>query len=248
MKKIKEAYKAGLEGNETPKDAGALRRIAHKLGKGSLERAREEARNTESAASRLFESALEQAKGPNITALEIIRAAAKLSSEAGDDVLRPIRVLRGDNTPHQGWQVSLSVPHFGRPNDNPRRVAYPFDELHLESLDHMGSGHYIPVRTLKISSDVAVQPDGSAGEVTTDIFVNNILYPSGTQGYSTVPKVTGAVKISLDSAGEVSFVGVERAGGISGYNEEQRDPHIAEFLESVKDTIDQTLINPPVES
>lgn len=205
--KIRDTYLEGQSGEPLRRPNSRMHRIAHRLGQASGRSIEKQNAALDAAHVRTFEAALEAAKGPNKTALEIIKAAAAIPHQGSSEPLwgtgetdPSVRMSDGyHKVIAKKWYASfVHVPSTTAESraDHAIPVTRNLGHLRMDSLywnDHpffIGNSRTpdneirVPVDNLSVSVNAPLNDNGVPQPASTRIRLNARQYHAGNE-YST---------------------------------------------------------------
>lgn len=202
--KIRDTYLEGQSGEPLRRPKSRMHRIAHRLGQASGRSIDKQNAALDAAHVRTFEAALEAAKGPNKTALEIIKASASIPHQGSSEPLwgtgetdPSVRMSDGyHKVIAKKWYASfVHVPSTTGESraDNAIPVTRNLGHLRMDSLywnDHpffIGSSRTpdneirVPVDNISISVNAPLNDSGVPQPASTRIHLNARQYHAGNE-------------------------------------------------------------------
>jgi hypothetical protein len=252
MKKIRDAYRAGLNDQEIAAEAGRARQIAYRAGQRVLAKeitrtnADNEALQTHKLAQ--FAEAKGHAVGSNAKVMALLEAASAVPHQRQSEPLWGSELHHQDGTQSIHWLTAL---HSGRDQDDSRPYKTPLlsglDMLRIDSTDWSHNGLNFSVDNLHITAEAPIVSDETGGPTRigaprTKLYFNTRHYDPNNIAFDEAADPTGQVRIDLDEKGGIAYLGLSRSN-FTGYAPE--DPtkvqvDLDAFLDGALETVQQT--------
>jgi hypothetical protein len=212
MRKIRDAYKLGSEGQDAPERAGRLQRAAHRLGKKSLAQAQEANDQLEKHKASQFEAAVGQARGLNKQALLTLQQAAEIPHQAESQPKWGYEMVDQDGTRTLNWTMALAAGAEKDPSRPGRTfLTRRLGSLRIDSTDWPHNGHTVRVDNMSLICSSPVAEDGTVGAPSTTIWINESPYDPNNIELKDDDEFKGGVRIDLDDKGNITKFGMKRA-------------------------------------
>ncbi len=168
---------------------------------------------------------IDVAVGPNKQLLEILKAAAKFTTEDELNPSEPTEWVLGEH------RVEWSAIFGHGPDRNPNRIVEKTPLISLPAL--IIDGRVIAVDNLHIYSEAPIE-DGQIMPVKSKLYINTRPYKPGASG-----QFSGRFRIDFDAEGVASFMHApQKASGLFEFEPEKTN--ICQFLDGVQQSVDET--------
>lgn len=241
MPKLRDAYRKG-QNEEELGGGGRIARAAHRAGSLSARSAQRHNEALAQAQQKMLDESIERAKGPNKTALEIVKAAAGIPHQTATDPSssHTIHTPEGD---FRQWSVSFEqgvTKDATRTHATP--VAQPLGALKLDSSGWSHNGINTPADNVSITSTAPIV-DGVLGAPVTRVYVNTRPYDPDFKDDSNFDREFGeqvSFELGPDGSAQKIAISVEGASGLRQLDVAHMQLGAQELLDGVLSSVQAT--------